>query len=118
MTTALHRMLVAELSAADCFRRAPARSAIFGAAILSGYAGAYAVLLAAPALPLRFAVIAALAFFCGQAGFLAHEAGHGALTSNRRIASLVGQIFNTLLTGMCYAYFQHIHRAHHPHCNE
>jgi len=119
MTThALHRQLVAELSAAGCFRRAPARSAAFGAAILAGYASAYAVLLAAPALPLRLAAIAVLAFLCVQAGFLAHEAGHGALMSNRRVASCVGQVFNTLITGMCYAYFQHIHRAHHPHCNE
>src|SRR5204862_3665491 len=77
-----------------------------------------AVLLAGPALPLRLGAIAILAFLCVQAGFLAHEAGHGALTANRRLASCVGQVFNTLLTGMCYAYFQHIHRAHHPHCNE
>ena len=115
---ALHRQLVSELSAAGCFRRAPARSAAFGAAILACYAAAYAVLLAGPALPLRLGAIALLSFLCVQAGFLAHEAGHGALTSSRRVASCVGQVFNTLLTGMCYAYFQHIHRAHHPHCNE
>ena len=114
----LHRELVAELSAAGCFRRAPVRSAVFGTAILAGYAGAYALLLAAPSLTFRLLAIAFLAFLCVQAGFLAHEAGHGALTSNRRVASLVGQVFNTLVTGMCYAYFQHIHRAHHPHCNE
>src|SRR4051812_10532491 len=44
----LHRKLVAELSAAGCFRRAPMRSALFGAVILAGYAAAYAVLLAGP----------------------------------------------------------------------
>jgi len=114
----LHRELVGELSAAGCFRRAPARSALFGAAILAGYAGSYAVLLTAPALPLRLLAIAVLAFLCVQAGFLAHEAGHGALTNHSRLASMVGQVFNTLISGMCYAYFQHIHRAHHPHCNE
>ena len=114
----LHRALAAELSAAGCFRRAPFRSASFGSAILAGYASAYALLLTAPSLPLRLAAIAFLSFLCVQAGFLAHEAGHGALSSNRRLASLVGQVFNTLLTGMCYAYFQHIHREHHPHCNE
>jgi fatty acid desaturase len=27
-------------------------------------------------------------------------------------------VFNTLLTGLCFSYFQHIHRRHHPHCNE
>ena len=30
----------------------------------------------------------------------------------------VGQVFHTLLTGLSRAYFQHIHRLHHPHCNE
>jgi fatty acid desaturase len=114
----LHHELVNELSTAGCFRRAPARSALFGAAILAGYAGAYALLLTAPALPLRMLAVAVLAFLCVQAGFLAHEAGHGALTKDRRLAELVGQVFNTLVSGMCYAYFQHIHRAHHPHCNE
>jgi fatty acid desaturase len=114
----LRRLLAAELSAAGCFRRAPARSAVFGAAILAGYAAAYAVLLSAPGWPLRLAAISALAFLSVQAGFLAHEAGHGALTSDRRVAGLVGQVFNTLLTGLCYSYFQHIHRAHHPHCNQ
>jgi fatty acid desaturase len=114
----LHRLLVNELSTAGCFRRAPLRSAFFGAAIVATYAGAYALLLTAPAWPLRFAAIAAVSFICVQAAFLAHEAGHGALTGNRRIASFVGQVFNTLLSGLCYSYFQHIHRAHHPHCNE
>src|SRR5207237_4665873 len=26
--------------------------------------------------------------------------------------------FNTLLTALCYSYFSHIHRLHHPHCND
>ena len=75
-------------------------------------------MLADPALEWRLLALAGLAFFSVQAGFLAHEAGHGALTRNRFIAGLVGQIFNTLLTALCYSYFSHIHRRHHPHCNE
>ena len=114
----LHRLLVGELSAAGCFKPAPLRSATFGAAIVAVYASAYALLLSAPALPLRLLAIATISFLCVQAAFLAHEAGHGALTRNRSLASLVGQIFNTLLTGLCYSYFQQIHRVHHPHCNE
>ena len=114
----LHAMLVAELSAAGCFRRATARSAAYGAFILGTYAAAYCALLTAPGLPLRGLAIAALAALCMHGGFLAHEAGHGALTGNRRLATAVGLVFNTLISGMCYAYFQHIHRQHHPHCNE
>jgi len=114
----LHRALIRELSAAGCFERAPLRSVAYGAFILGGYAACYAALLADPALEWRLLALAGLAFFSVQAGFLAHEAGHGALTRNRFIAGLVGQIFNTLLTALCYSYFSHIHRRHHPHCNE
>ena len=114
----LHRMLIAELSSAGCFRSATARSFVFGTFILTGYAAAYATLLTSPGLILRAVAILALAFFSVQAGFLAHEAGHGALTRNRVAAACVGQLFNTLLTALCYSYFSHIHRRHHPHCND
>ena len=114
----LHRMLMAELSSAGCFRPAIARSFVFGSFILAGYAAAYATLLTSPGLGLRVLAMVALAFFSVQAGFLAHEAGHGALTRNRIAAAYVGQLFNTLLTALCYSYFSHIHRRHHPHCNE
>jgi fatty acid desaturase len=114
----LHAALVAELSAAGCFRRAPLRSVGYGALILGAYAAAYATLLAEPGVGLRAAAIVLLAALCMHGGFLAHEAGHGALTGNRRLATAVGLVFNTLVSGMCYAFFQHIHRKHHPHCNE
>jgi fatty acid desaturase len=114
----LHRRLTAELSAAGCFRPAPLRAAAYGACILAAYAAAYAALLSDPGLALRGLSLATLAFASVHAGFLAHEAGHGALTRDRRVAAAVGQVFNTLLTALCYAYFSHIHREHHPHCND
>src|SRR6185503_11450168 len=114
----LHRLLQEDLSAAGCFRRAPLRSAAYGAAIVSGYAGAYALLLASPPLPLRLLAIVALAYLCVQAAFLAHEAGHGAITRDRRIAAAIGHLFDTLLAGLSYSYYQHTHRAHHLHTNE
>jgi len=114
----LHRMLIAELSDAGCFGRATARSAAYGTCILFAYAAAYAALLTGPGPFLRAFAIATLAFLSVHAGFLAHEAVHGAITRNRRIAAWMGQLFNTLLTALCYSYFCHIHRLHHPHCNE
>jgi fatty acid desaturase len=114
----LHRLLIAELSSAGCFRPAPARSVAYGAFILACYAAAYATLLSGPGIAVRALAIIALAFMSVQAGFLAHEACHGALTRNRRVAAFVGHVFNTLLTALCYSYFSHIHRLHHPHCNE
>jgi fatty acid desaturase len=114
----LHSLLVAEVSAAGCFRRAPGRSFLYGASMLAVYAAAYGVLLTDPGIALRALAIVLLAAICMHGGFLAHEAGHGALTNDRRLATAVGLVFNTLISGMCYAYFQHIHRKHHPHCNE
>src|SRR2546426_11927525 len=114
----LHRMLVAELSGAGCFRPAAARTAAYGAFILASYAAAYAALLTGPGVAVRALALFALAFFSVQAGFLSHEAGHGAITRDRRVADLLGQVFHTLLTALCYSYFRHIHRLHHPHCND
>src|SRR5258706_4631984 len=114
----LHRILIAELSSAGCFRPATARSIAYGGFILAGYAAAYAALLSDPGALVRVLAIVTLAFFSVHAGFLAHEATHGALTRNRVTAEWVGQVFNTLLTSLCYSYFTHIHRLHHPHCND
>jgi len=114
----LYRMLGAELSNAGCLRPAPVQSAVYGAFILAGYAAAYGILLTGPRLAVRVFALAVLAFLSVHAGFLAHEAGHGAVTRNRRAIACIGQVFNTLLTALCYSYYCHIHRRHHPHCND
>ena len=114
----LHRLLINELASAGCFKPAPVRALAYGTFVLGGYACAYAGLLAAPGWGLRVLCLVALAFFCVHAAFIAHETGHGALTRDRRLAQCIGQVFNTLLTALCYSYFSHIHRAHHPHCND
>ena len=114
----LHRMLIAELSGAGCFRPAAARTAAYGAVVLASYAAAYAALLTGPGVAARALAIFVLAFISVHAGFIAHEAGHGAITRDRRVAACIGQVFNTLLTALCYSYFCHIHRLHHPHCND
>jgi len=113
-----HRLLLLELASAGCFRPAPARTAAYGAFVLGAYAAAYATLLTDPGLALRGLAILVLAFVSVHAGFIAHEAGHGAITRDRRVAECIGQVFNTLLTALCYAHFSDIHRRHHPHCNE
>lgn len=114
----LHRLLTAELSQAGCFRPARLRCALHGAIVIGMYAAAYATLLSAPVWPVRALAIALAAFMTVQAGFIAHEAGHGAITRERRTASFIGQVFHTLLAGFASSYFQHIHRRHHPHCND
>lgn len=113
-----HRLLIGELSLAGCFRPAPLQTAANAAFIMGCYAAAYAALLNGPGLALRTLAIAGAAFFSVQAGFIAHEAGHGAITRQRRLATLLGHVFHTLMTGLSSSYFRHIHSLHHPHCND
>ena len=114
----LHRKLIAEVAASGCLRPATGRTVARAMFILAAYAVAYATLLADPGPAGHALAIAALAFISVQGGFIAHDAGHGALSRDPRVAGLAGQLFHTLLTGLSYAYFQHIHRLHHPHCND
>ena len=114
----LYRTLVTELSSAGCFRPTTARNVVYGAFVLAAYAGAYGVLLTGPGVAAWALTLVALAFVNVHAGFLAHEVGHGAVTRDRRAVAVLGQVFNTLLTALCYSYYLHIHRRHHPRCND
>lgn len=110
--------LRASLDRAGCFAPAPWFLVRDITLVLLVYATAYAVLLMDPVPALRVAALLLLAFVSVQAGFVAHEAGHGAITRNRWGAALIGYVFNTLLTGLTYSHFQSIHRRHHAHTNE
>lgn len=114
----LYRSLRRELEQAGCFDRTPWHHVRDGILVVGLYTGGYCVLLAEPEWPIRLLALAVLAFTSIQAGYIAHEAGHGAMTSKRWLAVLVGQFFTTFLTALCYSHFQDIHRRHHPHCNE
>lgn len=113
-----HRLLLAQVVQAGCFRTATARTAVYGSLAALSYATAYAVLLTSPGPGLRMLAIVGLAFISVHCGFIAHEACHGAITRDRRKAAWVGQVFDTFLTALSYSHFSHIHSIHHPHCNE
>ena len=110
--------LRSRLDAAGCFAPAPLYQSLHILLVVVVYASAYAALLFAPAMGWRALALAALAFCCVQAGFVAHEAGHGALTRRRWLADCLGRFLMTFLTALCYAHFQKIHRCHHARCNE
>ena len=101
----LHRLLIGELASAGCFRPAPVRTAMYGAFLLAIYSASYLALLTDPGIAARGLALVVLAFASVHAGFIAHEAGHGAITRNRRLAAAIGQVFNTLLTALAYAHF-------------
>src|SRR5207247_10729505 len=84
----LHRMLVAELSGAGCFRPAAARTAAYGAFILASYAAAYTALLTGPGVAARALAVFVLAFISVHAGSLAHHAGEGAIARARQVRAL------------------------------
>lgn len=113
----LERKLRQELKAADCFASARWQHLLHMLAVVALFGSGYALLLTHPDPALRIIALLMLAFGSVQAGFIAHEAGHGAITRKRWLKILIGQFFNTFLTALCYAHFQKIHVCHHTHCN-
>jgi fatty acid desaturase len=107
-----------ELKSAGCFSPAPIQQALHMVVVVSLYAAGYITLLTQPGLGVRIASLVLLAFISVQAGYIAHEAGHKAITRQRWLADSIGLFFNTFLTALCYSHFQKIHVCHHSHCNE
>jgi len=62
--------------------------------------------------------IGALAGYIGvQASAIAHEAGHGAVTRDRKLSWFVGRFFMTFVIGASYSAWVRRHGAHHIHPN-
>jgi fatty acid desaturase len=114
----LRRQLKSELVTAGCFAPVRLRQGLHMIFVLTVYFAGYALLLTDPGVAARIATLVLLAFISVQAGYIAHEAGHGAITRKRWLAVAIGQVFNTLLTALCYSHFQKIHLCHHRHCND
>jgi fatty acid desaturase len=85
--------------------------------MLPAYGLGWWLLLRAPDLGGRVALLAVLGFCCVQSAAIAHEAAHGAVTRDKLLTSRLGQIFMTLLMGASYAMWCHKHGAHHRHSN-
>jgi len=116
--TALGIQLRNELKSAGCFTRAPIQQISHMVVVIALYAVGYSMLLTQPDIVVRLASLVLLALVSVQAGYIAHEAGHKAITRHRLLAVTIGQFFNTFLTALCYSHFQKIHVCHHSHCNE
>ena len=114
----LRHQLKTELTRANCFAPAPLQHSLHMVIVLTAYATGYTLLMTEPGLATRLVTLALLAFVSVQAGYIAHEAGHGAITRKRWLTVAIGQVFNTFLTALCYSHFQKIHLCHHRHCND
>ncbi len=107
-----------DLKKTGCFETALIHQLAHMGVVVALYATGYLVLLTQPDMAIRLASLALLAFSSVQAGYIAHEAGHKAITRKRWLIDSIGQFFNTFLTALCYSHFQKIHLCHHSHCNE
>ena len=81
--------------------------------VLVGGGAAYLALLSGPAPAARIALVVLIAFLSVQAGFLAHDAGDGGITTNRRIACGLSQILLTFVSATSASYFEQVHSIHH-----
>ena len=106
-----------KLRDAGCFSPARGAQALHMLIVAILYFGAYVALLQQPGWGWRLGALTVLAFASVQAGYVAHEAGHGAITRKRWLVLAIGQFYNTFLTALCYSHFQKIHTCHHAHCN-
>ena len=114
----LYFQLRRQLDQAGCFHKSALPYVFHIALVLTLYFGGFYILLLNPRLDIRVATLLLIAFANVQAGVIAHEAGHGAISNRRWLIVLIGQTFNTFLTALCYSHFQHIHKRHHSHTNE
>jgi fatty acid desaturase len=95
-------------------RRYAARAALCGPALV-------ALLFAAWGAESIWAAILASAgagFLCVQLGFVAHDAGHGSVSSRSGINQLVGHIAFTLLNGLGFDSWRASHNAHHAYSQD
>lgn len=113
----LYRMLRHELKDAGCFEPALWRQMGNMVFVVSAFGLGYLTLLGDPATGPRLAALVLIAFANVHAGFIAHDAGHRAVTRKRRIADGIGYFFLTFLTAVTYGHFQDIHTRHHSNCN-
>lgn len=113
----LYLQLRSQLRAEGCFKPAAFSAAINMTGTLLLLIACYALLLTDPSWSSRILLLILVAFASVQAGFIAHYAGHGAITRDKRRVAAIGHFFMTFLTGVIFTHFQHNHTRHHPNCN-
>jgi fatty acid desaturase len=106
------------VAAAGYFRPAPWGYAGKTAVLVAVFAGAYAGLLVARGIVAAGVLLLVLAQMTAQLGYIAHDAGHGAITRNRRLARFIGQFGMTFITGFGFSWWMHSHNNHHASLNE
>ncbi len=110
---ALYSELRSRLTQAGCFRPAPWAYGIKIALILVTIALGYIALQTSPEPIVRTVLLLLIAFASVQAGFIAHDAGDGGITSNRKVASCLCHVLMSFVSAMSSSYFRYLHKVHH-----
>ncbi len=110
---ALYGELRNRLARAGCFRPAPWAYGIKIAFVFAAGAIGYFALLTDPEPAIRIALALLIAVASVQAGFLAHDAGDGGITSNRQLAYGLRHLLMSFISALSSSYFQYLHRVHH-----
>ena len=110
---ALKRALRERLTHAGCFHPAPWAYGFKIALILLVGALGYITLLTGPDMGVKIILTLLIAFACVQAGFIAHDAGDGGITNNRRVASCVRYTLMSFFSALSSSYFNYLHKVHH-----
>jgi fatty acid desaturase len=113
-----YRELRQRLARAGFFAPAHASYAWRMVVLVGAYAALCSGLAATPALPARLAACVGLGLVHTWCNFIAHDISHGAVAKRPLVTALLGQLFDTLLTGFSFSYFRRSHTLHHYHCNE
>ncbi len=90
------------------------RIVLFATAYLAGFG----YLLTGPSTVGCLVACGVIGFAHVHGNFIAHDAGHGAITKNELAVELIGQFFDSFLGGYSFTYFRRAHDLHHYHCNE
>lgn len=107
-----------EIAAAGYFRKAPWAYAIRGAILLVLFTAAYTGRLFIENPWVVAFLLLVLAQTVTQLAYLSHDAGHRAISNDRRVISFIGHFGMTFLTGFSFSWWMHSHDNHHSVLNE
>lgn len=88
------------------------------ALLLAVFTASYLALLSVKNLFAVALLLVALAQMTAQLAYISHDAGHGAITRDRRLANFIGHFGMTFITGFSFSWWKHSHDNHHGSLNE
>lgn len=112
------RQLQPALRAAGTFEPARLYHTVWFTIILGLVFSSYAILLGTTSVWLQAVAIIIAAMMLMQLGLFAHEAGHGAVTRNLALRTLLGQVASSFFVGFSFTYWLTTHATHHNHPNQ